>query len=103
MKIRQPTVNLEPNNLSSYKLLIIRSISRLNSYSLVTKVIDFCQFMFLCAFVALCLCACLNSYLETKIFELCNGKYANLSELAQAMGISVSQIYRVQHGKRHIF
>jgi transcriptional regulator with XRE-family HTH domain len=40
--------------------------------------------------------------LKTKIFELCNGKYANLSELARAMGISVSQIYRVRQGKRHI-
>ena len=40
--------------------------------------------------------------LKTRIFELCNGRYYNLSELAQAMGISVSQIYRVREGKRHI-
>ncbi len=40
--------------------------------------------------------------LETKVFELYNGKYKNLSELAQAMGISVSQIYRVRQGKRPI-
>jgi len=40
--------------------------------------------------------------IKTRIFELCNGRYANLSELAQAMGISVSQIYRVREGKRHI-
>jgi len=40
--------------------------------------------------------------LETKVFEFCNGKYANLSELAKAMGISVSQIYRVRQGKRNI-
>ena len=39
---------------------------------------------------------------RTRIFELCNGKYPNLSELAHAMGISVSQIYRVREGKRHI-
>lgn len=39
---------------------------------------------------------------ETKIFELCNGNYRNLSTLAQAMGISVSQIYRVRQGKRNI-
>ena len=39
---------------------------------------------------------------KTTIFELCNGKYNNLSELAQAMGISVSQIYRVREGKRNI-
>lgn len=40
--------------------------------------------------------------IKTKIFELCDGKYNNLSELAQAMGISVSQIYRVREGKRPI-
>ncbi len=39
---------------------------------------------------------------KTKVFEMCNGKYKNLSELACAMGISVSQIYRVQQGKRSI-
>ncbi len=40
--------------------------------------------------------------IRTRIFELHNGKYKNLSELAQTMGISVSQIYRVREGKRHI-
>lgn len=40
--------------------------------------------------------------LKTRIFELCNGKYANLIELSQAMGISVNQIYRVRQGKRPI-
>lgn len=40
--------------------------------------------------------------IKTRIFELCNGRYGNLSELAQAMGISVSQVYRVRDGKRHI-
>ncbi len=39
---------------------------------------------------------------KTKIFELYARKYKNLSELAQAMGISVSQIYRVREGKRNI-
>ncbi len=39
--------------------------------------------------------------LKTKIFSLRNG-YRNLSELARAMGISVSQIYRVRDGKRSI-
>ena len=39
---------------------------------------------------------------KTTIFGLCDGKYGNLSELAQAMEISVSQIYRVREGKRHI-
>ena len=39
---------------------------------------------------------------RTRIFELCNGHYKNLSELAQSMGISVSQIYRVKEGKRNI-
>ena len=40
--------------------------------------------------------------IKTKIFEFCNGSYKNLSELAQAMGISVSQVYRVREGKRRI-
>jgi len=40
--------------------------------------------------------------IRTRIFELCNGDYRNLSELAQVMGISVSQIYRVREGKRSI-
>ncbi len=39
---------------------------------------------------------------KTRIFDSCNGNYKNLSELAQAMGISVSQIYRVREGKRRI-
>ena len=39
---------------------------------------------------------------KTRIFELCNGKCRNLSELAGAMEISVSQIYRVREGKRQI-
>ncbi len=39
---------------------------------------------------------------RTKVFEFCNNDYKNLSDLAQAMGISVSQIYRVRKGKRHI-
>lgn len=40
--------------------------------------------------------------IKTRIFELCNGRYRNLSELARAMGLSVSQVYRVREGKRGI-
>jgi len=40
--------------------------------------------------------------LKTRAFELYNGKYTDLTELAQAMGISVSQIYRVRGGSRNI-
>lgn len=42
--------------------------------------------------------------LKTRVFQIVNesGRYSNLSELAQAMGISVSQIYRVREGKRQI-
>ena len=39
---------------------------------------------------------------KTRIFELCNERYRNLSELARSMGISVSQVYRVRGGKRSI-
>jgi len=40
--------------------------------------------------------------LKTRVFELSSGKYANLSDLARAMGISLAQIYRVRDGKRDI-
>jgi len=40
--------------------------------------------------------------IRTKVFALCNAKYRNLSDLARAMGISISQIYRVREGKRSI-
>ncbi len=40
--------------------------------------------------------------IRTRIFELCNGEYQNLSQLSQVMGISVSQIYRVREDKRSI-
>ncbi len=40
--------------------------------------------------------------IRARISELCDKNYKNLSKLAQAMGISVSQIYRVREGKRSI-
>jgi len=40
--------------------------------------------------------------LNTRVFELCNGKYRNLIELAQTMGISQDLIYRVRKGERGI-
>ena len=40
--------------------------------------------------------------LNTRVFELYRGKYRNLLELARAMGISGSQLYRVKQGKRSI-
>jgi len=40
--------------------------------------------------------------IKTKAFELSQWRYKNLSELAQAMEMSVSQIYRVREGKRNI-
>ena len=40
--------------------------------------------------------------LRTRVFDIWYGRYQNLSELAQAMGISVSQVYRVREGKRSI-
>lgn len=39
---------------------------------------------------------------RTRVFDLCQCRYANLSELAEAMGISVSQVYRVREGTRNI-
>ena len=39
---------------------------------------------------------------RTRIFDFQHTSYKNLPELAQAMGISVSQIYRVQECKHRI-
>jgi hypothetical protein len=40
--------------------------------------------------------------IKTRVYEMANGKYENLSDLARAMGLSVSQVYRVREGKRGI-
>ena len=40
--------------------------------------------------------------IKTRIFELYKVKYKNLSDLAQAMEISASQLYRVRSGKGNI-
>ncbi len=40
--------------------------------------------------------------IRTRVFALCNGHYRNLSEMAHAMGLSISQVYRVREGKRNI-
>lgn len=39
---------------------------------------------------------------KTNIFNIARGRYRNLSEMALAMGISVSQIYRIRQGTRRI-
>ncbi len=40
--------------------------------------------------------------LNTRIFEICNGKYRSLAELAKAIGISQGLLYRVRKGERGI-
>ncbi|MCX7911861.1 MAG: hypothetical protein N2506_02700 [Dehalococcoidales bacterium] len=40
--------------------------------------------------------------IRTRVFEIAHGKYHNLTDLATAMGLSVSQVYRVKEGKRGI-
>jgi hypothetical protein len=40
--------------------------------------------------------------IRTRVFEMANNKYQNLTALAGAMGLSVSQVYRVREGKRGI-
>jgi hypothetical protein len=52
--------------------------------------------------VAICQKGGIAMEVKTTIFQLCNGKYKNLTELARTMEISVSQIYRVREGKRSI-
>ncbi len=39
---------------------------------------------------------------ETRIFEFYDEEYASLIELAQAMEISINQLYRVREGSRYI-
>ena len=40
--------------------------------------------------------------IKTRVFDICHHSYSNLSDLAAAMGLSVSQVYRVREGKRGI-
>ena len=40
--------------------------------------------------------------IKTRVFDYCDQRYRNLSEMADAMGLSVSQVYRVREGKRSI-
>ncbi len=40
--------------------------------------------------------------LQTRVFEVGKEKRVSLAELAMAMGISLSQFYRVRQGKRSI-
>jgi hypothetical protein len=40
--------------------------------------------------------------IKTRVFDMANGRFHNLSDLAAAMGLSVSQVYRVREGKRGI-
>ena len=37
--------------------------------------------------------------LETRVFELSNGKYKNIKELARAMGVSWQHVYKVRKDK----
>jgi len=43
-----------------------------------------------------------NMMVKTRVFDLSYQDYRSLSELAGAMGISVSQVYRVREGTRRI-
>ena len=40
--------------------------------------------------------------IKTMLLELYKMRYRNLSELAEVMGISASQVYRARQGKSHI-
>ena len=44
----------------------------------------------------------MNKVIRTTVFDIARKKFQNLSELSDAMGISVSQVYRVREGKRSI-
>ena len=66
----------------------------------ITTTLD--KWQFYCYNKVICHLRGIVMIVKTRIFELSNGHYNNLSELAVTMGISVSQIYRVREGKRHI-
>jgi len=40
--------------------------------------------------------------IRTRVFEMASTRYQSISDLARAMGLSVSQVYRVREGKRGI-
>jgi len=40
--------------------------------------------------------------LKTRVFELAGQKYSNITELAQGMGLSAAQLYRVRRGERKL-
>ena len=40
--------------------------------------------------------------LKTRVFEVCNGRYQNLAELARTMEVSYDMVYRVRRGERGI-
>ena len=40
--------------------------------------------------------------LNTRVFELCNGKYRSFPELAQAMGLSYGMVYLIRRDHRGI-
>jgi hypothetical protein len=40
--------------------------------------------------------------IQTRVFDIVERKYPNLATMAAAMGISVSQVYRVREGSRGI-
>ena len=40
--------------------------------------------------------------IQTRVFEMARIKFRNLSDLARAMDLSISQVYRVREGKRGI-
>jgi hypothetical protein len=45
---------------------------------------------------------CNKMIIKTRVFELADGRFQNLAGLAQAMQLSISQVYRVREGKRGI-
>lgn len=44
----------------------------------------------------------MSMVLKTRVFELRNRKYSRIPDLARAMGMSASQVYRVRQGKRGV-
>jgi hypothetical protein len=52
--------------------------------------------------MAFLMSAIVDMKIKTRVFDIAGTRYQNLSDLAVAMGVSVSQVYRVREGKRGI-
>ena len=76
--------------------LIVKSLKTVN------LILTFGEFFNIICQLALITRLILVMIIKTRVFEMAGHKYRNLSDLAKAMELSISQVYRVREGKRGI-